>query len=355
MIDITVHAPAEVPYSSHFIAGLLDLSAEGFCNVRFRPGDQTQLQPGADLFSTVVVVRHQGGTTRCLLDLCDKTYQIAATRLADCDLCFKRNLVLGELPIQEYHEKFRPNGLIFPCRSRHDKRAWRRLAWLARESHLFPMGKDLRARLSHVYFSWRRYYKLSYVDQFEAPPTTPVDDYIMFQTRTWHDDLLNNERADLIRRLRKELGSRFVGGFVPNATAKKQFPDCLTNAPADQRSYLALTHRAKGVIYSRGIKSSPAWKLGEYFAGSKAIVAEPPPTALPTPLRHEQHLLAFSDHDECLAHCERLLGDADLVSELRHNALKYYQSDVCPSASAKRIVQTCIEHAASTLAPAAAP
>jgi hypothetical protein len=95
-------------------------------------------------------------------------------------------------------------------------------------------------------------------------------------------------------------------------------------------------------VYTRGFHDSIAFKLPEYLANGKAVVAEgiPPSIILPAPLSEGHQYLPFAGIEACLTICDRLLSRPDDVRELGVSARGYYESYCSPTASAQRLLRT---------------
>ncbi len=88
--------------------------------------------------------------------------------------------------------------------------------------------------------------------------------------------VINTTRARCIQLLRKELGSRFYGGFAPTRYAVQTYKGLVLKNPisAGKKNYLSLLQDYPICISTTGLHGSIGWKMGEYVAFSKAIVSE---------------------------------------------------------------------------------
>src|SRR5581483_1058820 len=116
-------------------------------------------------------------------------------------------------------------------------------------------------------------------------------------------------RLALVRALRRAFGERFLGGVVRTPLAERLCPDAISPLPSAHRAYARWSSAPLIGIYSRGLHDSIAFKLPEYMANGKAIVAEgmPRDAILPAPLAENHDYLPFATPDECVAQCEYLL------------------------------------------------
>jgi hypothetical protein len=239
-----------------------------------------------------------------------------------CDVYAKRNVNLS-YPAALQH-KIIPFGLNWACHSRRSM-----LAALAAIASTLP--KASKARLREVY----KYLATPHWRSFEYRPQQPVDSTILFQTRVWEphdapgDEAVNVQRVDLLLALRREFGSRVLGGVVPSPFALKTYPDLITNQPCRQPQYIRWARKPLVGIYFRGLFGSIGFKMAEYLAASKCIVSEPIENKLPYPL---DQISVYRSNDECIAACDRLLSDTSLAEFNRRQSWNYYEAHVSPQA-----------------------
>jgi len=189
---------------------------------------------------------------------------------------------------------------------------------------------------------------------FEVSPEEPAERVVLLQTRLWPSDdpavlAINEQRAGLIRALRAAFGTRFIGGAIPSDYANRHHPDLVTSLPSSMRSYPKLVRRALVGVYSRGLHGSVAFKMSEYLAAGRCIVAEAPESLLPQPLQEGTNYLRFKEPDTCVEQCERLLSDPERAQRMRQANWEYYQSHVEPGAHLLRILERAFERPTSGL------
>jgi hypothetical protein len=213
-----------------------------------------------------------------------------------------------------------------------------------------PLAAQGRAGLARL----RQYLTTPGPHVFEQSPEVQVEPLIIFQTRLWTADEapaseveeLNQGRVAVIRALKQAFGDRFIGGLVPTAFARAQFPGDLTPHSSHYAEYLALRKRCLIGVYTHGVEHSLAFKLGETFAASQCLVSEPLRIGLPVPLRADENYLLFETPDECVAQCRRLLADAELAARMRRANHEYYRTEVEPAAHVQRVLERL--HVAAT-------
>ena len=247
--------------------------------------------------------------------------------------------------------KIRPFGLNFACGGK--RLAARVLARLG-AGHASAIARAAffdRPRFKEDLNALKQFVTLPPAAEFEARPDTPVEPLVLFQTRVWEaeevfpDDpaAVNEPRVALVLALRKAFGPRFRGGLVPTEYARRHYPDAVTDLASRRADYVAMSRSALVGVYTRGLHHSTAFKLPEYLASSKAVVAEPVRNALPTPLEDGRHYLGFETPDECVARCERLLTDNRLAADMRAENWRYYREEAEPGAHVVKILERVFE------------
>ncbi len=160
---------------------------------------------------------------------------------------------------------------------------------------------------------------------------------VMLQVRCWEPDeggdpadrhRVNDSRATLIRALRAEFGARFFGGFQNRAYARDVYPDCVADVPYDQPSYLARLRHCAVAVAGTGLHGSLPWKLAEYAAMSRAVVAERNDNLVPS--SHRGVYAEYDTVEQCVAQCARLLDDASLRKDRQEAAQELWRQHVRP-------------------------
>jgi hypothetical protein len=303
-------------------------------------------------------VRAADGTVVPLaIDLLDRSDVFDERALAQVAVYFKRGYHPPDIAklSPNLRAKVLPFGMNFVCANASSARAVsaqiaRRIAVkLARRTAGGPTVKALMRKL-YDYWSYRR------ESDYLAAPEIAKTPAVLFQTRIWEDheahgddpNAINEERVSLVRALKQVLNDRFRGGLVPTPLALRRHPELVTERPVSPAAFAGFQRSLLVGVYTRGLHYSTAWKLGEYFAGSMCVVAEPPRNQLPVPLTAGVEYLPFDSPDECVAACESILGDRDLQRALRVAAYEYYQREVSPEAHLRSCLARAIAHHEST-------
>ena len=223
----------------------------------------------------------------------------------------------------------RPLGLLAPMRTRgqNGTRYLSNAAWAAvrnrRFRHLWAVQHSLRT------------FRPPLIDSLELD--AGGDAKVLYQVTAWNPaesadsagrEWLNDRRAALVVALREAFGDRFVGGFVPTEHALHRYPELVTNFPSGRLEYLDLIRQCRVVVSGVGLHGSNPWKLAEYLAASRAIVAEPLQSEIPESLDPVVHW--FEQPEQCVGICERLLSDQTATAEHQRKAGEYWRRYVRP-------------------------
>jgi len=341
-VIVNIHDETNLYHASKALAGLYGLAAQGQASVQLTRKGFAPPHPAVLQLEVADQDNLGAGRRRIAIDLLDRGDLFDHGALSSCDVYFKRSYFEPELPTSLVErEKIRPWGLNFPCRQAGGAaRHWLLLArgFLAGGARAAWRGPQALHRWT---LSARQFACLPAASQFEASTDEPLEPVVVYQTRLWEqhetepDDAaaINRQRVQIVRALRRTLGRAFLGGLVATPLARREYPDEVVS-PAESRmaNYAARSRRAAIGVYTRGLHHSSAFKLAEYLAGGKAIVAEGLRNQTPAALEPDEHWLAFRDADECVQQCRQLLQDQERRTALRRAAAEYYRRYVEPMA-----------------------
>jgi len=285
-------------------------------------------------------------------DLYDISHFFSQYALENCDFVFKRNYISKDIDRLDsaYRNKIHPIGLTLGIQS-SKRRFWRLLQcthFFANLNLQMKLDRNVFRRFNRVIHSTKRHRE--YVTsgrELSALETLPqkTELNVFYQVRCFpqieDEDVkkIHRERSTLIKLLKKELGSDFLGGMVPGEVANRFYNDCLTTLPTDPVSYMAQIKRSAICIYTKGLQNSPARKLPEYLSQGKCIVAERFNTELPKPLEHGKNIMFYDTPEECVEMCKALLNNPEKVQHLSKNARIYFETHVHPVQNTKRILE----------------
>jgi hypothetical protein len=283
--------------------------------------------------------------------------------LRTVDLYLKRSY---HLPFIEQFEpslqrKLVPMGLHYGCSSRNQSFGQSLREVVAYEvasgalktaplnAAMRIVGIPVRQMLAGRGF-WNRTSLPMYIDEYEVDPEVPAQAKIFYRTRVYGPkdapesfrlgrlSEVNELRANTVRALKEHFGHRFIGGLRDSAYARAMYPDCIFPGDLGARGHVQLSKTCLINVNTAGLHGSTSWKIPEYMAGSRCIVSEPMVYETPVPLVEGVHYLPFGTPEACVAACERLLGDAELVRKMRSENFAYYSAHIRPD----RMMSRCL-------------
>ncbi len=151
---------------------------------------------------------------------------------------------------------------------------------------------------------------------------------------------LIEQRADIVRALRKEFPNQFIGGVKDNDTARKFSPDCILKDPDffKKENYIQNLQQAAIGISSQGLFNSIGGKFGEYLALGKAVVTTPLDYYQGEGLSEGVNYLSGNTVDTMVEHCVTLLESPQLITAMSANNQQYYQGFLKPDEKINHIL-----------------
>jgi len=264
--------------------------------------------------------------------------------LNEADLYFKRSYAPHEFEIYgDRREKIHPLGLNY---SVHPDTA----SWFAFRRAL-TLSKGVSNRMRQVLRSINVADSIFFtprVGAMESAPELSSEPRVLFMvnTRDPYDDpqrskdvieermSINEVRAECIRKLRKEFGEHFYGGFRHTKYAVEKFPDLLVKnasvTPGGQ--YIAHMRNFPICVATTGLHGSIGWKFAEYVAFSKAIIAEKLTYELPGRIADGVNYLSFETPQGCVEAAIRLFSDTEFRRRMMAANFQYYHNHLRPDA-----------------------
>lgn len=345
---VTVYLDSNGTHLHQIYTGLFLLSQNKEIDLVLRPGISiTKDRPNRQFLA--LLVERAGLKAKCIFDLQDSPVIGLPGALSWCDIYFKRSLECETFSeLSECHvKKIHPFGFNYQVVSSSKAYFLQRffLEFISRPYN--PLVEKNRFHLSN----WKEYFEAVWnpdvspllTPQTLSPSRIKLSNNILFQCRLWdpaqmaernRDDAekINNQRIELIRRLKAEFGDNFVGGLQHNNFTQRVAPDLLIDSKqmAKRLSYIDLVKNTKIVISSPGLLGSNGWKLGEYIALGKCIISERITTYLPGKFEAETHYASHTGVDSCIDRAVRLFRSQDEVETFILNTERYYHSELAP-------------------------
>ena len=314
---IYVDAACDILYSSFFIYGLKQM----FKRVRFSSKYFRQFQHNNTFFP--FVLKDENGLHKIIVDFGD-SYVIDEAALEWCDVYGKININDEKSPLSN-HPTVITIGPGFAIRIYSKLKTWQTAfinflkAW--------QRVPDKRRFFADYYGQLKR----QDIDYYQK--SSSKKDYIFFAGALWKKEHETNRfRANYIRACKRLEGVSFEGGFAPRSRNDINGFEGLTmerNVP--MADYLVKIKESAAVFNTPVILDCHGWKLGEFMAMGKAMVATPNKNRLPVELEHGVNVHTVSGgEDEIFEALELLTSDDAYRQKIENNIHAYYEAYVSP-------------------------
>jgi hypothetical protein len=326
---VVVDTRSDLLYGSYYLEGLS--RTFGWSNVRFATGGFPRRYEDAQPFAFRVEradMKRSWDAWKVYISAGDRT-TIDRSALAWADVYGKVNLA-NDCD----HPKLRPLGPSFPVRVR-----WGRRPWSSRVSAVAASTKAAAANLRRGRLSVHGIGR----DRADLDRYCPIpgrDDYLFYLAWPWqrHQEV-NGPRARFIEAAQQLPNVRFEGGFAPRPRGDVAGVELLTAERTYRLSdYLDRTAASLASFQCPAVHGCLGWKLGEFLALGKAIVAIEINQRLPAPLRHGEEVWRVADDVDAYREAlEHLAGDPAGRRNLERGARAYFERHVTPEASVARL------------------
>ena len=170
--------------------------------------------------------------------------------------------------------------------------------------------------------------------------------YRQYMVEEWES--INQTRIAVMRALKKYFGQSFFGGMFRDALSERLCPDLvLPTKMVRKKAYLDRMKKSDICIGTMGLHKSIGWKMGEYIAASRAIVAEPLEYVVPGNFEEGRNYLPFQSAESCCEQVAALLADPNRLYQMKQANHQYYldylepRKQLCNALSAAGIPPLC--------------
>jgi hypothetical protein len=145
--------------------------------------------------------------------------------------------------------------------------------------------------------------------------------------------------------LKDQFGDKFTGGLQHSAFAVKNYPDLIADTGStNQKGYFRQILQHPVCIASRGLLNANGWKMAEYMAFSRAILAEKLFSIVPGNLTEGKHYLSFNTPDECVSQALKLESDYNLINNMMAASWDYYNKFIRPDTIMWNSIQVALHN-----------
>lgn len=323
---VYIDAACDILYSSYYIYGLKQM----FKRVNFSSKYFGQFQHNNAFFP--FVIKDEMGLHKFIVDFGD-SFEVDQAALEWCDVYGKIN-INDEKSALSNHPKVQSIGPGFGIKIYSQPKAWR--IALLNYAKAWSRVPDKRRFFADYYGQLKR----QKIDYYQKTPSKR--DYIFFAGALWKKEHETNRfRANYIRACKRLEGIDFEGGFAPRSRNDMEGFDGLTmekNVP--MADYLLKIKESAAVFNTPVILDCHGWKLGEFMAMGKAMVATPIKNRLPVPLEHgvDVHMVS-GEEEEIYEALKHLTSDDAYRQKIESNIHAYYNRYVSPQKSLEFLFQ----------------
>jgi hypothetical protein len=279
------------------------------------------------------------GTT-LVFDMHD-SYEVSPYLIEKCDFYFKRSFSLDYIVSAGFEKKCLPYGPFYEVYSNlFDPFLLSRgfninLEWKRRVRSMmraFPILDNFTSISREKYLTSNVSSSVNRNIIFSVNLHDPYDNVDRSENNVESRIELINQRADLIRKLRREFPGNYIGGAKDNHVSRRFAPDCILDDSSffNKNNYLTQVKSSAIGISTPGLFNSVGGKFGEYLALGKAIVSYPLDYQQGDGLSSPENYMEATTVDQVIENCHLLLNDPDLLSSISENNIKYYNQYLRP-------------------------
>jgi hypothetical protein len=352
-VTCVLSVPSDVGHLQQLLTGFVMLAHRGILKLKqeLHPQDLsvpvTERWAGHESYNLIAAING----TRIAYNTHDAAWTDPVL-VRSTDFCFKRsfdaNWIRKNLPTADQPKVF-PLGLNYQVESSGFDR------FKIQRANLYAGRERIRTLLKGLAVDrLLRHGAVERLQSMESLPSPDQDPRVLFMTRVWDPDLLedqsqrdvirdlNESRAMCVRVLRNAWGARFSGGLAREPYALHHFGDAVVddNRLTNKRLYLDLVREHPICVATTGLNGSIGWKLGEYVAFSRAIVSEPLLYEIPGPFTAGPNYLEFTTPENLLQAVGTLADDRSRRADMMSRNREYYLNFVRPDALVMRSLVT---------------
>ena len=144
-------------------------------------------------------------------------------------------------------------------------------------------------------------------------------------------NLLNQQRIEIVRGLKKEFKDSFIGGIENSPFSIKQAHDLVVSSSYSNKfSYMQQVKNNIIGISSVGLHQSIGWKFAEYVVAGRAILSDTLNYSLPGNFLKDNNYMEYSTIDDLINKAHNLLSNIDYIHFIESNNWNYYNKYLRP-------------------------
>ncbi|WP_324721962.1 glycosyltransferase [Salinimicrobium sp. HB62] len=323
MTKIVVHLNSTLHHFSQLLAGFQFLSDNRKISLEYKadfgryPGD--------------VFIAEVNGS-KVFFDLADNS-EIKHDLYKEADFYVKRMLLNTDYTRSE---KLIPYGLYFPVYYRNPELKYLFLKDSSLIKYSLKYWKSISALLD-----LKDGISVNELKNVESEPAE--GEQVIFRARLWDPGnnstswkkeeriILNEQRIEINRALKRQFGSKFTGGILRNEYSENICPDLvLPGEEYHRKKYFKILKTASIGIVNQGLEGSIGAKLGEYVANGLAILTTPVSQYEIPGFEEGKNYLTYKNAAECIELVNELFHNVASRKKLQRNNKEYYATVLHP-------------------------
>lgn len=258
------------------------------------------------------------------------------------DFLLKRSFNPTYVVTHPFAQKILPLGLNYFVLGKHDRRVHRVL----RAKNDWPKLRHLLKVMipSRLQFLTSTPSTAVQISNYEYVPDILSSPKVLFITQLWRPsrvsspelkedrERINQMRVELVKLLRQEFKSHFIGGLVANDYAVEHHKDCVIENTelTKKQNFIQLVKDSPICVTSNGLLGSIGYRFAEYIAASRAVVSERNVNRVYGDFQVGRNHLDFTTPEECVEQTMRLFNDDAFRGQMMWNNYLYYHRYLRP-------------------------
>lgn len=325
-MKVYIDPSCDMLYSSYYIKGLE--KNFGRKNIKFDNRYFRKFNHNNDFFALVLAKNNE--LRRIVIDFSDSE-NTQDDALIWCDTYAKINISNKEY---NYPEKIIPIGPAFGIKL-YSPLKTKVMAFLN-----YWKAKDRIPDKRRFFDDYKAQLNRMNIDEYY--PNENLDNYVFFTSTIWKDEKKTNDfRANFIKACKENQEILFDGGFAPRPDNDVPgYEDITVNKRYSIEEYISNMKKSSITFNTPAVLDCHGWKLGEFLCFGKAIISTPLSRKLPADLSDGKHLLITDGTQEDMKlKIQQLIANPDLITELKANSRRYYESELSPKKVIERITK----------------
>ncbi|MDO9261118.1 MAG: hypothetical protein Q7U08_04175 [Flavobacteriaceae bacterium] len=320
---VYIYGLCDVYYDSYYIKGLKEI----YKNIEFN----IDLFPKFNQGVFAVIIVNKNIFKKIIIDSRD-TNSIDDEVIHWCDIYGKINYLSSSIP-KIYSHKIIPIGPSFGIR------IWNIFFTLYFAIiNFWKFRKSIINKREFLANYWRQFNRLS-LDNYKYSKS--LNNYIFFTSSIWKKEFYTNyRRQNFIKACKVNNKIKFEGGFAPRKDGLTfGLDELIIEKKYSLKNYLRNVKKSSVVFNTPAVLSCHGWKLAEYLALGKAIIATNHINELPEKLIDNFHIKYVKNIEIIDQEIDLIISNTSYKENLEKNARKYFEKYLTPKVVLEKLIK----------------